>query len=89
MDSFGIEAGELPALAIDGSQHLIPLAIVIVQQIPERMKDERARREISYRQAAQEIGIAPSAFYYIETRRRDPGLVISLRILRWLAGLHD
>jgi hypothetical protein len=77
------------SIDLDGSTHLIRIAIVIVQQIPERMARERAERGISYRQAASEIGIAPSAFYNIQTRQRDPGLVVALRIMRWLAGLHD
>lgn len=90
MDEFGLEvSGGLPRIEIEGTQHLIAMAIVIVQQIPERMRFERERRDISYRAAAAEIGIAPSAFYLIVSRKRDPGLLVTLRILRWLAGLHD
>ena len=64
----------------------VQAAIDVLSNLPERATAERHRRGLSYRRAAEHIGISASSFYMIESGRRSPSVLIALRLLRWLEG---
>jgi transcriptional regulator with XRE-family HTH domain len=59
-------------------------AIAVLSTLGERVAATRGERELSYREAAAIIGISASTMYGIESGKRDPGVIVVLRVLRWL-----
>jgi ribosome-binding protein aMBF1 (putative translation factor) len=57
----------------------------IVNELPELLRTERERRELSYRQVADEMGVSHSAISHWEHRGRQMNTDNAVRVLQWLA----
>lgn len=54
-----------------------------IKKMKNTINIERARRRMSQKQLAEELGVAPNTIHKIETNRSDPKVGLALRIARF------
>jgi transcriptional regulator with XRE-family HTH domain len=62
----------------------VATAIKVLSELGPRVVAKRAERGLSYRDTARLIDVSDSTLWGIEHGRRDPGVIVTLRVLRWL-----
>jgi DNA-binding XRE family transcriptional regulator len=62
----------------------VAAAIDVLRDLPALVRETRLRRGLSYRDAAHVAGVSRSCWHGVEHRGRDPGVIITLRLLRWV-----
>lgn len=67
----------------------VAAAIGVLETLSERVVATRKARGLSYRRAAEQIDVTASTMWGIEHGKRDPGVIITLRVLRWLDEGHE
>lgn len=72
-----------------GDWGLPAAAIPVLEHLGNHVRFTRMARRMSYRQAADQIGISYSTMWSIESGRQVGNMVTVLRILRWIVDGED
>ncbi len=64
-------------------------ALPVIETLSAHLRYARAERELSYREAADQIGISYSTMWALESGRQVGNMVTVLRCLRWLVDGED